>query len=367
MKKWLERMFYIIIILVIALVIYLLLIANHKTPKELIVNFYVSGNFKNVGCVSVYVDDYLEGNQYSFDGGENWQKSRYGAIYQNGITKILVRDHYKNIILEKEVNIKEIVSSAPIIYLDFDTGVNKLNNDELLEGVMALDNGIDISSEIKIDVLEIKDKEVLVSYLVEKNGKKSFLLRKLVVKDTTEYYERLKKEEENNQKRIEEGQKKQEEKEDNDNKELLSNDGWVWPTNTPYNISRGYAWYNGKMHKGIDIYGTGRGSPIYAAREGEVVDITSNSSSGYYVILKHDNGYYTRYAHLQNTKGNDKLGLICSATKYISVGQKVKAKDIIGEMGSSGGSTGVHLHFEIWDGEPFSSQSFNPLLFYKNR
>ncbi len=140
--------------------------------------------------------------------------------------------------------------------------------------------------------------------------------------------------------------------------------GWSWPTNFPYSISSRYGWRWGRLHSGVDIYGTGRGSPIYAARDGEVTSITSNSSSGYFVIIKHDNGYYTRYAHMQNTNGNDRLGGVGSATKYIKVGQRVKAHDVIGEMGSSGGSTGVHLHFEIWNGVPFSSQSFDPLLFY---
>ena len=150
-------------------------------------------------------------------------------------------------------------------------------------------------------------------------------------------------------------------------KQVQRGDGeWLWPTNFPYMISSRFGWRWGRMHRGVDICGTGRGSPIYAARAGEVVDIRSDSSSGYYVILKHDNGYYTRYAHMQNTNGNDRLGGTNSATKYIKIGQRVKAHDVIGEMGSSGGSTGVHLHFEIWDGYPFrgSAQPFNPLLYY---
>ena len=148
-------------------------------------------------------------------------------------------------------------------------------------------------------------------------------------------------------------------------KQIKRGDGeWSWPTNFPYMISSRYGWRWGRLHSGVDIYGTGRGSPIYAARDGVVYSITSNSSSGYFVIIKHDNGYYTRYAHMQNIDGNDRLGGVGSATKYIYVGQRVRAHDLIGEMGSSGGSTGVHLHFEIWDGVPFSSQSFDPLLFY---
>ena len=148
-------------------------------------------------------------------------------------------------------------------------------------------------------------------------------------------------------------------------KQVRRGDGeWLWPTNFPYIISSRYGWRWGKLHSGVDICGTGRGSPIYAARDGLVTAIGYQSSLGYYVRIKHDNGYYTQYGHMQNINRNDRSGSQGSATKYISVGQRVKAHDVIGEMGSSGGSTGVHLHFEIWDGPPYQAQSFNPLLFY---
>lgn len=139
---------------------------------------------------------------------------------------------------------------------------------------------------------------------------------------------------------------------------------WQWPTNYPYIISSHYGWRWGKLHKGVDIAGTGRGSPIYAARAGVVVNMRYHNSLGYYVVIQHDNGYYTQYAHMQNTEGNDKAGKTGSYTKYIKIGQRVEAKQVIGEMGDSGNSFGVHLHFEIWNGKPYQSTCFNPLTFY---
>ncbi len=148
-------------------------------------------------------------------------------------------------------------------------------------------------------------------------------------------------------------------------KQVKRGDGeWSWPTNFPYMISSGYGWRWGKLHRGVDIIGTGRGSPVYAARDGVVTNISYHSSLGYHVVIRHDNGYYTQYAHMQNVNGNDRAGSAGSATKYIHVGDRVRAHDVIGEVGSSGGSTGVHLHFEIWDGAPYQAHSFNPLLFY---
>ena len=149
-------------------------------------------------------------------------------------------------------------------------------------------------------------------------------------------------------------------------KQTKRGDGeWSWPTNFPYSISSRFGWRWGRLHRGVDIIGTGRGSPAYAARDGVVTMISGyNDSMGYFVQIKHDNGYYTQYAHLQNTAGNDRANGVSSATKYIEVGQRVKAHQVIGEIGSSGRSTGVHLHFEIWDGVPYQANCYNPLLFY---
>jgi len=283
------------------------------------IEYYVSGNQKNLGCLSVYVND-QEDNEYSFDNGFTWQKSKYGAVYQNGETTILVRNKDKNIIFEKNIDIDNIDSDAPIIKLNFDNSINGKNNNELLKEVTS---SID-SDSIKITILEDNQDNILVSYLAENNNKKCYLLKKVTV---------IKKE---------------------------NIDEWIWPTDTPYQISRGVS----SSHNGVDIYGPKRGSKIYAALDGEVVDISSNSSSGYFVVIKHDNGYYTRYAHMQNTNGNDYLKGTNSATKYIKIGQKVKAHDVIGEIGSSGNSTAIHLHFEVWNGMPYKSKVLDPLSFY---
>ena len=68
---------------------------------------------------------------------------------------------------------------------------------------------------------------------------------------------------------------------------------------------------------------------------------------------------------MRNIKGGDGGGSTGSYAKYITVGQRVQAHQVIGEVGSSGSSSGPHLHFEIWDGKPYQGgQHFNPLLYY---
>jgi len=142
---------------------------------------------------------------------------------------------------------------------------------------------------------------------------------------------------------------------------------WVWPTKIPYILSSRYGWRWGRLHAGLDICGTGSGSPIYAARDGTVTRLGwLSSSGGYFVELKHNNGYYSHYLHMLSSTGSNRAGGQSSAAKYVSVGDYVTAGTRIGDMGNSGYSTGTHLHFGIWDGAPYSSgaKSYNPLLFY---
>ena len=127
---------------------------------------------------------------------------------------------------------------------------------------------------------------------------------------------------------------------------------WLWPTRTPYYISSPYAYRWGTLHDGLDIAGAGFGSPIYASNNGIVVASSYKWDNGEYIVINHNNGYYTIYAHL--------------AERYVSVGQEVSQGDTIGAMGQTGFATGVHLHFGLWRGFPYSrgSSSMNPMSLF---
>lgn len=89
------------------------------------------------------------------------------------------------------------------------------------------------------------------------------------------------------------------------------------------------------QHKGID-FGGRRGDPIYATGNGKVVHSEKGlrrKGYGQQLVIDHGFGYKTRYAHL-----NERL---------VKVGQEVKRGELIGYMGSTGGSTGPHLHYEV--------------------
>ena len=119
--------------------------------------------------------------------------------------------------------------------------------------------------------------------------------------------------------------------------------GFVWPTSTT-GISQYFAWY----HPGIDMPNPSR--PGVAASDGGTVVIAGwpdNYGYGNRVVIDHENGYRTLYSHLSNV--------------YVSIGQTVSRGQIIGQMGSTGRSTGTHLHFEIH----FKGVPVNPLNILK--
>lgn len=116
---------------------------------------------------------------------------------------------------------------------------------------------------------------------------------------------------------------------------------FIWPTSG--SITQYYAWY----HPAIDI--ANRAGPVVAAAEGGTVVYAGWDPSGYgnRVDVAHNNGYLTRYAHFSNI--------------YVSSGQQVSRGQLIGQMGSTGRSTGVHLHLEIH----FKGIALNPLSILK--
>ncbi len=114
---------------------------------------------------------------------------------------------------------------------------------------------------------------------------------------------------------------------------------FVWPA-TSYIVTSPfgtrlhpvYGYY--LTHYGVDI-GAGYGTEIYAADSGTVIASEYSSSYGYYIVIDHGNGYTTLYGHMSEL--------------IASVGEGVSQGEVIGLVGSTGVSTGPHLHFEIRD------------------
>jgi murein DD-endopeptidase MepM/ murein hydrolase activator NlpD len=119
--------------------------------------------------------------------------------------------------------------------------------------------------------------------------------------------------------------------------------GFSWPAAGKLTSRFGRRW--GRMHKGIDIAGP-IGTPIIAAADGTVTVAGWSSGYGKLIELRHSDGTTTRYGH------NSQLS--------VSVGQIVRQGQQVAEMGSTGHSTGSHVHFEI---HPSGGSAVNPIAY----
>lgn len=137
----------------------------------------------------------------------------------------------------------------------------------------------------------------------------------------------------------------------NDSEHIEYGDGFRWPLDSQYQSITTYfgydSWRNGN-HNGIDISGGGiSGSNIYAAQSGTVISVVNYCGHNYgkswscgcgggygnYVIINHGGNLATLYAHAEDI--------------IVSEGQHVEIGDVLGYVGSTGWSTGAHLHFEV--------------------
>jgi len=147
---------------------------------------------------------------------------------------------------------------------------------------------------------------------------------------------------------------------------VLAEEQWLWPVKDFYNISSGFGQRSFSYHKGIDIAGPAAnviaGEPILAAKSGVILEISANCTHNYpkasscgcgggygnYVYLAHPDGVISRYGHMTSV--------------LVEEGQTVRQGEIIGTVGSTGSSSGHHLHFEIRDTEnkPVNPMPKNP-------
>jgi murein DD-endopeptidase MepM/ murein hydrolase activator NlpD len=109
-----------------------------------------------------------------------------------------------------------------------------------------------------------------------------------------------------------------------------SHAGFVWPVSGPVTSPFGWRW--GRMHEGIDI-GVSAGTPIHAAAAGTVIYCGWMEGYGNLVVVDHGNGLATAYAH--------------QSAIAVTCGQGVAQGQVVGYAGSTGHSTGPHLHFEV--------------------
>ena len=151
--------------------------------------------------------------------------------------------------------------------------------------------------------------------------------------------DQIKADEQRIEQQVKEMQKKLEEEMAAQGKNYHTNPGgYIWPVDSRYITStvggrNSPGGVGSTNHKGTDIGRVGYTSPVYAAKAGTVIIAQRSSSYGNYVVISHGVGNTTLYAHMSSIK--------------VSVGTYVKQGQTIGITGSTGHSTGPHLHFEV--------------------
>ncbi len=135
-----------------------------------------------------------------------------------------------------------------------------------------------------------------------------------------------------------------------------------------YKVGSGFGPRGGRLHAGVDLTAA-KTVPIYAASGGRITTVVCNSGNGncdidggtgvggcgWYVEIAHANNITTRYCHMLRRP-------------VVQVGQTVPAGQQLGVVGSSGNSSGPHLHFEVHTGggKPTNANAINPIAFLRN-
>lgn len=256
----------------------------------------------------------------------------------------IIGERLKSYQLKGNIDYLDVLMGSEGI-IDFFTGVGMLNT------ILEADNEIMEDFMSDLELVEKKLKEVKKMESDEQKVKKENEERKSelneIIQSTIEKQNILDSEIEELNVSIEDIQKEQDELLEKINEALgmkvgLGSGELEWPTTNETYVSSGVGTRIhpktkevGSFHRGIDIARTNKSvvPPIYAAEDGVVVSAGVLGGYGNMVKIRHDNGLETLYGHLSS------IG--------VTIGQEVRRGQTIGIMGTTGMSTGIHLHFEV--------------------
>ncbi len=297
----------------------------------------------------------VEENQYSI------MKKRIRYMYENGETD------YIEIILQSD-NLSDILNQV-----EYMSKITEYDN-SLLDKYKKLKQDVaDKENNLEKKIEDLKDLKEELAYeqdtvkrLAADKNKELAKYEKSISEAqalSTEYNSKLEEQEEliedlleAERKRIEEEERRKKEEEERRRQEQeqaanqennspedsgsgdIQSDGFIWPCPSSSRITSDFGYRDqptegaSTYHKGIDI-GAGTGSEIVAAAGGSVVTAAYSVSAGNYIMLYHGNGIYTVYMH-------------CSKL-LVSAGNEISQGDTIALVGSTGVSTGSHLHFGV--------------------
>ena len=234
---------------------------------------------------------------------------------------------------QRKATLNEILDETEATKADLET------QKTTLEGQLA---------EAEALVKQIQSDQEQYAALMEQYNDEDAKLNQQIADAEAQYAEQLRKAEEERKRKEEEERRRQEEANNNGGNNGGSSGGGnsaggvslAWPCGsrriTSYYGYRGSAATGGvgsSNHRGIDIGGVGYSTPITAAASGVVTISMYSSSAGNYVAISHGNGVVTQYMHM--------------SSRSVSVGDTVSQGQQVGISGSTGNSTGPHLHFGV--------------------
>lgn len=201
---------------------------------------------------------------------------------------------------------------------------------------------------------ELNESRADLEELHEQQHAEKNALAEQIAQAEKEYNEAKAREEEERRKQEEENRKDEEvndttEPDDSDEEEEEEEEEnppaesyWIQPCSYIL-ITSGYGYRSSGWHNGVD-FAANRGTPIYASRSGTVTTVRSlQTSYGNYVVINHGDGYSSLYAHMDY--------YVVSEGEYVSQGE------LIGYVGSTGNSSGPHLHFTVF----YNGSTVNPM------
>jgi murein DD-endopeptidase MepM/ murein hydrolase activator NlpD len=280
----------------------------------------------------------LANAEKDIDDQYNMFKHRIRVMYEEGSAS------YIEILFESK-DFSDFLSRFEIVkeIVDYDNRVlEKLLNikNTIIKAKQDLEEEKSIREMLK-NTVEVKKRE-----LNERQVSRSNALNKLTLQEKE--YEKALDELEETSRRVEKEIKKLQQ----DSKRKYAGGKLEWPTPSSYNITSPYGnryhpiTKKYRMHTGIDI-GAPSGASVLAANDGVVIFSGSNGGYGKCLIIDHGGGIATLYAH--------------NSSLSVSNGKEVKRGEEIAKVGSTGLSTGPHLHYEVRE----NGSTVDPMKFYK--
>ena len=286
------------------------------------------------------LEEEIEQTQQNLEANKEAFKSRLRAMYMSGdhsaLSLLLSADDFGDFLYKTEL-MRSVTEYDSVVIEQLNADIEKLEADgKELEDKKASVNSMKSEMTAKQNELNNSMKE-MNSIISEMNEQKSELET-----ESAEYTAAINELE----KQIAAAATKAQA-----SSVVYSGEQFLWPVTGYYNITSGFRTASRPTHNGIDIASSGiYGKPIIAVADGTVL-LAANNGNGYglYVMINHGsyngNSYTTLYGHMSKMA--------------VSSGQTVKAGQVIGYVGSTGRSTGPHLHYEIRvNGSPQSPLSF---------